>query len=228
MGEIMKSVRNSGVVGAVALATLLSMSVATGAGAVASTHSSVSQSVIAHVAKKTLVCYKAKLIKKVTAVSPKCPAGWTTKKPAAAKTAAFSGTYKGNISMLWSASDVKVTSLTGTGTGTNLGLTSVSGTGVSSPSNQCNPISGSGTLSGAGGTLKLKLATTSQGCGADSAAPTFVTITGSALVASGTGKFAGATGTLKVNGSFMIKSTVAGSNESDAFTVTLTGSLKLK
>jgi hypothetical protein len=223
----MKPVRNSGIVVAVALATVLGMGVSTGASAVTPINSSVSKSVITHAAKKTLVCYKGTAVKKVTAVSPKCPAGWTTKKPAA-KTVAFSSTYKGTISMLWSASDVKVTSLTGKGTGANLGLTSVSGTGVSAPSNQCNPISGTGTLTGAAGTLKLKLATTSQGCGADSAAPTFVTITGSALVTSGTGKFAGATGTLKVNGSFMIKSTTAGSSESDAFTVALTGSLKLK
>jgi hypothetical protein len=224
----MKSLRNSGLVGAVALGTVLGMSIATGASAVAPIHSSASQSLITHVAKKTLVCYKAKVIKKITAVSPKCPPGWTTKKPVAAKTAAFSGTYKGTISMLWSASDVKVTSLTGTGSGTNLGLSKVTGTGTSSPSNQCNPISGSGILTGATGTLHLKLATTSQGCGVDSAAPTVVAITGNALVTSGTGKFAGATGTLKVGGSFAIKSTTAGSSESDAFTVTLTGSLKLK
>jgi hypothetical protein len=224
----MKSRPNPGFIGALAVATVLGMSVATGGAAVAVTQSSTSHSFSAKVVTKTLVCYKGKLIKKVTAVSPKCPAGWTTKKPAAAKTAAFSGTYKGNISMLWSASDVKVTSLIGTGSGASLGLTKVSGTGVSSPSNQCNPISGSGTLTGATGTLKLKLDTKSQGCGADSAAPTVVAITGNAVVVSGTGKFAGATGTLKINGSFLIKSTTAGSSESDAFTVTLTGSLKLK
>jgi hypothetical protein len=224
----MKSRPNTGFISAVAVATVLGMSVAAGGAAVASNQSSTSHSSSVKAATKTLVCYKGKLIRKVTAVSPKCPAGWTTKKPAAAKTVAFSGTYKGNISMLWSASDVKVTSLVGTGSSAGLGLTKVSGAGVSSPSNQCNPISGSGTLTGATGTLKLTLDTKSQGCGADSAAPTVVAITGNAVVVSGTGKFAGATGMLKVNGSFLIKSTTAGSSESDAFTVILTGSLKLK
>ena len=34
-------------------------------------------------AKKTITCYKGTAVKKVTATSPKCPAGYTTTKPAA-------------------------------------------------------------------------------------------------------------------------------------------------
>jgi hypothetical protein len=226
----MKSLRITGITGAVALVTLLGMSGAVGASAAttsASTHS-ITLHAKAAAKKKTLVCYKGTAVRHVVAVAPHCPAGWTTKKPAAAKNEAFSGTYRGTIAMLWSSSAVTVTALTGTGTGTDLGLSAVSGTGSSNPSGTCDPISGIGVLTGGGSTLHLKLATSSKGCAADSAAPTSVTVTGSATVVSGTGKFAGATGTLKVTGSFSIKSTTAGSSETDAFTATLTGSLKVK
>jgi hypothetical protein len=224
----MKTLKNSGIVGALALATALGMSGFTGAGAATASHSSTSHTVAAHVAKKTLRCYRGKAVRRVVAVHPKCPAGWSTKKPAAFHNVAFSSTYKGTIAMLWSSSDVKVTNLTGTGTGTNLGLTAVSGTGSAAPSSQCDPINGVGTLSGGGSTLKLTIKSTTA-CGAASAAPTTVTISnGTALVTGGTGKFAGATGTLKVTGSFAIQSTTAGSNESDAFTATLSGTLKIK
>jgi hypothetical protein len=228
-GGDMKSLRITGITGAVAIVTLLGMSGAVGAGA--ATNNAPSHSVTLYAAaakKKTVVCYKGTAVRHVTAVNAHCPAGWTTKKPATAKATAFSGTYHGTIAMLWSSSAVNVTALTGTGTGTDLGLTAVTGTGSSNPSGSCDPISGLGILTGGGSTLHLKLATSSKGCAADSAAPTTVVITGTATVVSGTGKFAGTTGTLKVSGSFQIKSTAAGSNESDAFSATLTGSLKVK
>jgi hypothetical protein len=252
--------RKTALVGVLALTTALGMT-ASGAYGVSRGSSDHAVTVSAHTAKKTITCYKGNAVKKVTGANPKCPVGWTTKKPAlksincykgttvkvvkaaapscpagystkkpaaASKVRAFNGTYKGTIAMLWSASEVKVTQLTGTGTGSVFGLTSVSGTGSSSPSSTCDPISGTGTLRGAAGSLTLKLATTSQGCGADSSAPTLVTVTGSAVVLSGTGTFAGATGSLKVAGSFSIKSTTAGSSESDGFTATLSGNLTVK
>ncbi len=224
----MKSLKITGITGAVALVTLLGMSGAMGASAATTATSTHHITLHADTAKRTLVCYKGAAVRHVVAVKPHCPAGWTTKKPATVKTEAFSGTYKGTIAMLWSSSAVTVTALTGTGTGSDLGLSAVSGTGSSSPTGTCDPISGVGVLTGAGSTLHLKLATTSKGCAADSAAPTTVTVTGTATVVSGTGKFAGATGTLKVSGSFQIKSTTAGSSETDAFSATLTGSLKVK
>jgi hypothetical protein len=225
----MKSLKITGITGAVALVTLLGMSGATGAGAATSNSSSHNVTLYAAAAKKkTVVCYKGKAVRRVTAVNAHCPAGWSLKKPATAKSEAFSGTYRGTIAMLWSSTAVNVTALTGTGSGTDLGLSAVSGTGSSNPTGSCDPITGVGILSGGGSTLHLKLATSSKGCAADSAAPTAVTVTGTATVVSGTGKFAGATGTLKVSGSFEIKSTTAGSSESDAFSATLTGSLKVK
>jgi hypothetical protein len=224
----MKTRKNSGIVGALALATALGMSGFTGAGAATTSPPSTSHTLNAHVVKRTLLCYRGTAVRRVVAVHPKCPAGWSTRKPVLFHNVAFSATYKGTIAMLWSSSEVKVTSLTGTGTGTHLGLSAVSGTGSAAPSSQCDPINGVGTLSGGGSTLKLLIKSTTA-CGAAGAAPTTVTISnGSALVTGGTGKFAGATGTLKVTGSFAIQSTTAGSNESDAFTATLSGTLKVK
>ncbi|NNN00318.1 MAG: hypothetical protein HKL86_00625 [Acidimicrobiaceae bacterium] len=231
MSKAMKTLKKSGALGAVAFVAALGMTGATGAYAAATHQTDPSVTLSSHAAKKTITCYKGKLTKKVVALKPKCPVGYTTKKPAAPKVTAktFSATYNGTMSLLWSSSNVKVTSISGTSTGANLGLTSLkSGTGTSSPTSTCDPISGTGTLSGPSGTLVLSLATTSKGCAVGSAAPTLVTVTGSANVVKGTGKYLGAKGSLAVKGSFSIKSTTAGSNESDTFTATLTGKLTLK
>lgn len=194
------------------------------------------------VTKKTITCYKGKLVKKVTAVKPVCAKGWTTKKPVVkpvvkpsatpTKTTggvvAFSGTYKGKMSVLWSDSGVQASSITGSGTGTVLGLDALSGSGSSSPQNQCDSLDGVGVLSGGGNTLKVSFDSNAKGCAADGAAPTTVTITGTASVTGGTGKYAGATGTLKVTGSFAIKSNQAGFGETTALTLTLVGNITTK
>ncbi|MDP1719994.1 MAG: hypothetical protein Q8L08_03210 [Candidatus Nanopelagicaceae bacterium] len=194
------------------------------------------------VTKKTITCYKGKVVKKVTAVSPKCPTGYTTKKPVVkvtpkptatpakttAGTVAFSGTYKGKISILWSDSDVRATSVTGVGTGNILGLDELTGTGSAAPQNQCDAFDGTGVLSGGGNTLKVAFDSTAKACAAEGAAPTTITITGNATITGGTGKYAGATGTLKVTGTFAIKSKDAGFSESAALTLTLTGNITTK
>ena len=94
----------------------------------------------ANAATKTITCYKGTIVKKVTATSPKvpkCPTGYTTKKPVVKPTAAatvkpttaattpavasnkfaFNGTYKGKMSIVWSDYDAKATSVSGDGTG---------------------------------------------------------------------------------------------------------------
>lgn len=194
------------------------------------------------VTKKTITCYKGTAVKKVSAVKPVCPKGWTTKKPTVKPTVkpsatptkatggvvAFSGTYKGKMSVLWSDSGVQATSVTASGTGTVLGLDSLSGTGSSSPQNQCDSIDGSGVLSGGGNTLKVTFDSNAKGCAEDGAAPTTVNITGTASVTGGTGKYAGATGSLKVTGSFAIKSNQAGFGETTALTLTLVGNINTK
>lgn len=212
--------------------------------AVISTLAAISLSSIASAATKpvvkatTITCYKATSIKKVTAVNPKCPTGWTTKKPvpvkstptpvatkgSAGSTIAFNATYKGKIAMLWSGSDVQAT-VNATGSGL---LDTLVGTGSSAPSSQCDSIMGTGTLSGAGGTITVKSDASGKGCAADSAAPTSIAITGNAIITGGTGKYVGATGTLKVTGIFAISSTEAGTKESTPLTITLSGNIVTK
>jgi len=194
----------------------------------------------ANAATKTIRCYKGTVVKKVTAVKPKCPAGYRTTKPVAkpvakptakstAATIAFSGTYTGKIGLLWGDSYVQATSVEGTGTGNVLGLTDLSGVGSAAPANQCDTFNGSGTLSGGGNTLKLTFDSTAKACAEDADAPTGITFTGNAVINGGTGKYAGATGTLKVTaGSFAIKSTVAGKSETDTFKMTISGNIITK
>ena len=200
---------------AIAVAVALSVAVATGT--------------VANAATKTISCYKGTAVKRVSGTNPKCAVGWTTKKPLSnARIVAFSGTYKGDIAMLWSSSDVKATSVTGVGTGKIVGLAKLTGTGSATPSNQCDGFKGSGVLSGGGSTLKVSFDSSARACGDASAAPSAVTMTGNAVITGGTGKFAGATGKLKVTGSFSVKSTDAGTSEKSALTLTLSGNINTK
>ena len=197
-------------------------------------------SFIASAATKTITCYKGTVVKKVTAASPKCPTGYSTKKPVAAKTTApakpgasatsyqLSATYSGKATLLWSESDVQVTSVSAKGTGNNLGLDTLTGNGSAAPSSSCDNPALVGTLGGGGNTIKITVDATSKACSDSDAAPSTVTLSGNAVITGGTGKFAGATGTLKVTGSFKIKSTVAGSSESPALEMTFTGNINTK
>lgn len=191
--------------------------------------------------KKTITCYKGSAVKKVIAVKPVCAKGWTTKKPVVkptpkptttvkptATTVAFSGSYKGKMGLLWSDSGVQASSVNAVGTGTTLGLTELTGNGSSSPQSQCDGINGSGILAGGGNTLKVTFDSATKGCAADGDAPTTVALTGNATITGGTGKYAGATGTLKVVGSFAIKSKDAGFSETSNLTLTLTGNIHTK
>jgi hypothetical protein len=205
----------------------------------------------ANAATKTITCYKGTIVKKVTATSPKvpkCPTGYTTKKPVAKPTAAatvkpttaattpaavsnkfaFNGTYKGKMSIIWSDYDVRATSVSGDGTGAVFGMDSLSGTGSSSPSTQCAGLDGTGVISGGGSSIKVTFDTSAKVCAEDGAAPTTINLTGFAVVNSGTGKFAGATGKLKAAGYFNIKSADAGASESSVLTLTLTGEITTK
>jgi hypothetical protein len=205
----------------------------------------------ANAATKTITCYKGTIVKKVTATSPKvpkCPTGYTTKKPVVKPTAAatvkpttaattpavasnkfaFNGTYKGKMSIVWSDYDAKATSVSGDGTGAIFGMDSLSGSGASAPSTQCAGLDGTGVISGGGSSIKVTFDTSAKVCAEDGAAPTTINITGFAVVNSGTGKFAGATGKLKAVGYFNIKSADAGASESSVVTITLTGEITTK
>ena len=184
-------------------------------------------------ATKSITCYKGTSSKIVKAASPKCPAGWSTKKPVPPKTGSskslsINATYTGTISTLWTESYVTATSVAATGTGTTLGLTKLIGNGSSSPASQCAIIQGTGYITDGTNTLKASFDPAAQGCGKDSAAPTTVTIGGSAIISGGTGKYVGASGTLKFTGSFPVDSTTAGTNASAPLTFTITGTFTTK
>jgi hypothetical protein len=185
-------------------------------------------------ANKTITCYKGTIVKKVTAAKPKCPTGYTTTKPkvttkpaapAAAATVAFSGTYKGNLAIVWGDTYLQVTSVTGKGTGNVLGLTDLSGTAAAAPAGLCDSFDAKGSIGGGGNTITVAFDTSAKGCAEDESAPTTIKITGNAQITGGTGKYAGATGTLKVSGVFSVK---GGAKETAAFTMDVSGNIKTK
>ena len=191
----------------------------------------------ANAASKTITCYKGTTVKKVTAANPKCPAGFSTTKPKATAaapaakggTVAINATYKGTVTMVWGDADVTVTNVTATGSGTTGGLDTLKGTGTASPTEQCAPFDGEGTLGSGADTLKVSYADGSMACAADADAPTTVTIKkGPLKIISGTGKYAGATGTLTLTGSWAIASASKGSKPATPVTLTLSGTITTK
>ena len=189
---------------------------------------------VANAASKTITCYKGTTVKKVTAANPKCPAGYSTTAPKAATTnkggsIAINATYKGTVTMVWGDADVNVTNVTATGSGNTGGLDSLKGMGAAAPAEQCTPFDGEGTLGSGADTLKVKYADGSMACSADADAPTTVTIKkGPLTIVSGTGKYAGATGTLTLTGSWAIASASKGSKPATPVTLTLVGTITTK
>ncbi len=189
------------------------------------------QAVPASAANKTITCYKGTTVKKVTAANPKCPSGYTTTKPkattkpVAGAAVAFSGTYKGKLSIVWGDTYLQVTSVKGDGTGNVLGLTDMSGTGAAAPAGICDTFDAKGSIAGGGSSINVTFDSTAKGCAEDESAPTTIKITGTATITGGTGKYAGATGTLKVTGTFSVK---GGSKEDAAFTMDVSGNIKTK
>lgn len=188
-------------------------------------------SATANAASKTITCYKGTTVKKVTAASPKCPTGYTTTKPqasaapAAGGTVAFSGNYKGNLNIVWGDTFLQVTSATAKGTGNVLGLTDMTGSGSAAPAGLCDGFEAKGSISGGGNTLNVTFDASSKGCAEDETAPTTIKINGSATITGGTGKYAGASGTLKVTGVFSVK---GGAKETAAFSMDVSGNIKTK
>ncbi|CAN2212741.1 hypothetical protein MCEMKE26_01034 [Candidatus Nanopelagicaceae bacterium] len=195
------------------------------------------QGVPANAANKTITCYKGTTVKKVTATNPKCPTGYTTTKPkattkpaattkpVAGATVAFSGTYKGKLSIVWGDTYLQVTGVNGTGSGNVLGLTDMSGTASAAPAGLCDTFDAKGSIAGGGSSLNVSFDSSAKGCAEDESAPTTIKITGTATITGGTGKYAGATGVLKVTGTFSVK---GGSKEDAAFTMDVSGNIKTK
>ena len=193
----------------------------------------------ASAATKSITCYKGTQSKVVKAAAPKCPAGWSTKKPAATPTkagttaaapVAINATYKGKMSALWSESSIDA-SVTGSSSANNGGLSDLVGAGsyASQEGDKCITLAGEATLKGGSDSLKLEFVTPkSTACGKDADGPTSVEINGLAKITGGTGKYAGASGTLKVDGSFASKHPANGVTEKVDLTLTLSGNIVTK
>lgn len=144
----------------------------------------------------------------------------------------FTASYKGNVKMLSGASSV-TGSMLGAGKGTTLGQGTINATGATvtfSTSTQSDPVSGKAVLTGPGGSITLvstsALASTTVSSAPTSANPAPVTVFGHVKVTKGTGKFAGATGTLTISASFKVSSTTG--SETQKFSATLNGTLTVK
>jgi hypothetical protein len=220
----MKTLNRTTTAAVVALAVVLGVSMSSLAGGVTVRHQVASTHVVQAKKVTTITCVKGKATKKVTGTNPKCPKGWTLKPVYVTDT--FNASYSGTISITWNSSGPSTASITGTGKGTNFGFTSVKGSGSSTATAQTDPINGTGTLTGSGETLTVKFDTHATASATGSSAPTTVVISGTANITKGTGKFAGATGSFKVSGTFNIQSTSG--SEKDPFSATLKGAVKVQ
>lgn len=144
----------------------------------------------------------------------------------------FSANYSGTVKILWTSTGANGT-MSAKGKGTTLGAGSLVATGATksfSTSSSSDPLSGTATLKGPGGTLSISAlnvsAATTSSAAPTSTAPDPVVISGTVKVTKGTGKFAGATGTLNVHASFTVNTTTG--NETQSFSATLKGSLRVK
>jgi hypothetical protein len=134
---------------------------------------------------------------------------------AVTKPIAFTGKYTGTATTQTTDTTVAITA-NGTGKAVLLGVGKVTGAGTGDSSQRpCVPFTGTGKLSGTGGTLVFKVNPSSVGCGDD--AGELFSISGKAAVLKGTGKLAKAKGTLKLTGTY--------DRSSGAFSVKFTGSL---
>jgi hypothetical protein len=151
------------------------------------------------------------------------------------KHVAFKGTYKGTIKLVWAASAVTGTIVAGKGAATLMPASTMNGTGTGADTAYSDMFSGAGVLAGAGSTLKVTIVKTASSASVPDGTqagvqspPVTVTVIGKAKVTAGTGKYKGASGTLKFSGSFSVANSTAGTSESDAFTATLSGTLTVK
>jgi hypothetical protein len=137
---------------------------------------------------------------------------------AIASSTTFTATYKGHVTEVVTGSAVKATPK-GTGKATLIGKGSLKGSVAANTSNPpCSPLSGTGTLKGTHGTLKLKFLTGSRACAAGQDDQNNISFAGKAKVTGGTAKAKRASGTLHYSGHY--------DRGTGAFNVKLTGTLK--
>jgi hypothetical protein len=127
----------------------------------------------------------------------------------------FTAKYSGNA-VTQATDNVVAITANGKGTGTLLGIGKITGVGTADSSvRPCVPFTGTGKMSGVGGTVIFKVIPQSGGCGDDSGQ--LFSITGKATVVKATGKLAKAKGTLKMTGTY--------DRSSGAFSVKFKGAL---
>lgn len=144
-----------------------------------------------------------------------------------ARAVSFSGKYHGDATLLINTGSVTISSVKGTGTGTLVGASTVVGKGSAASSAQCDPFTGTGTITGATGKIILDvIKSKSSGCSSGESAPITVTFNGVAVATGGTGKASGASGSLKFSGTLKLAGTSGTQN--GPYTVALSGKLTVK
>ncbi|HTZ05190.1 MAG TPA: hypothetical protein VMB53_05505 [Gaiellaceae bacterium] len=134
---------------------------------------------------------------------------------AAPKKVAFAAKYSGNATTKIDGNTATI-SATGTGTASQIGSGSIAGLGTGDTSQQpCIPFTGTGKMTGSGGTITFKVLSPSTGCG-DEGGHNF-TITSKLAVVNATGKLAKAKGTLRMTGTY--------SHDDGSFSVKVSGTL---
>ena len=135
-------------------------------------------------------------------------------KPKSAKIA-FVGSYSGKATTVISGTTVTITA-NGNGSGTLVGAGTITANGTGDSSQQpCVPFTGTGTITGAGGTIAFKGNPGASGCG-DEGGHNF-TVKVYVAVTSATGKLAKAKGTLRGIGTY--------SRDDGTFQIKFTGTL---
>ena len=152
----------------------------------------------------------------LVAVAAAALAAATAASALAPKNVPFSAKYAGQASTKVDGNVASI-SATGTGSGTLIGAGKITGAGTGDSSQQpCVPFGGTGSMTGATGSIAYKLTTGSNGCG-DEGGHVF-SVKGYATVTKATGKLAKAKGTLKFTGVY--------NRDDGSFNVKFTGILK--
>jgi len=162
----------------------------------------------------------------VMAIATSAGALASTPAYAANKTVRFLGHYKGTVALLINNGAVSIPTLKGRGSGTLVGPSTVIGKGSASASAQCDPFTGTGSISGEHAKIDLIVVQSStQGCSSGESGPVIVTFSGTAKATGGTGATKGAKGALKFKGTLDLKGTSGSQN--GTYSVTLTGNLSV-
>jgi hypothetical protein len=134
------------------------------------------------------------------------------------KAHSFKGAYAGKVTEKVDGQNVMALT-SGTGTSTVLGKGKLLGTVAATTANPpCSPLTGTGSITGAKGNLKVILVpTTSRGCAASQEDQNSITISGTAKVTGGTLKFRKAKGSIHFSGAY--------DRTSGAFNAKLTGTV---